>query len=573
MKSAPLRILVFVLALVGAGSTPGQAAAAVDYTQSATSVSATQAKFSFTPTTPASLVDVHYTGAPGLGQQNFRMTKNGTAWEKTAEGLTTGTVLDYWFTYEKGGPLFDTPHFSYTHGGGGSSQVATPALSPPGGSYTGAQTVTITTATAGASIRYTVDGSTPTASSTLYGGPISVPTSRTIKAIGLKAGLANSAVASVTYTIGTVGGGPFSVVLQNNTGGRWANSQIYVTFLGQSAPGSWSYLRADGTFTHINHLEESAPNHLTKNGRDYANMSFSMAQAASVPFPGHVEGGRIYVSLGSPLFIPISPDDQGWGGPDIFNPNDPNADVYYDWYEAAYATNQIAYGGNTTQVDQFGFPMTARLTQNSTGYDQTVGITLSRDQVFAQYNASVGAAFKPLAANPYRIVAPRTSALFAPGGASADYLQSYIDQVWNQYTANQFTLTRLNVTFTGRVAGNTLTFTRDGAGPFTLGKPTTRDVFQCSGALTSSPQWQVLELGAEFCAAFNRGVAQNTANWYNPPAYYTGTAQNDFAKFFHSISIDKRSYAFAYDDINDQSSVKILDNFNPPTALTLAIGW
>ncbi|MFC5832597.1 hypothetical protein [Nonomuraea insulae] len=34
-----------------------------------------------------------------------------------------------------------------------------------------------------------------------------------------------------------------------------------------------------------------------------------------------------------------------------------------------------------------------------------------------------------------------------------------------------------------------------------------------------------------------------------------------------------RAYGFAYDDINDQSSVKILPNANPPTSLTIGIGW
>jgi hypothetical protein len=42
------------------------------------------------------------------------MTNNGGMWEQTVSGLTAGTVLTYWFTYEKGGPLFDTPHFTYT---------------------------------------------------------------------------------------------------------------------------------------------------------------------------------------------------------------------------------------------------------------------------------------------------------------------------------------------------------------------------------------------------------------------------------------------------------------------------
>ncbi len=47
-----------------------------------------------------------------------------------------------------------------------------------------------------------MDGSTPTASSTLYTGPINIAATTTVKAIGLASGLANSTVASATYTIG-----------------------------------------------------------------------------------------------------------------------------------------------------------------------------------------------------------------------------------------------------------------------------------------------------------------------------------------------------------------------------------
>ncbi|HKN54607.1 MAG TPA: hypothetical protein VJX66_19055, partial [Amycolatopsis sp.] len=107
------------------------ASAAADYTQSVSQVDATHARIDFTPVTPALYVDVHYTGVPGLGQQNVRMTDNGGTWQHTVGGLTTGTVLDYWFTYEKSGPQFDTPHFGYTQGGGTTTVPTTTVPTTP----------------------------------------------------------------------------------------------------------------------------------------------------------------------------------------------------------------------------------------------------------------------------------------------------------------------------------------------------------------------------------------------------------------------------------------------------------
>jgi hypothetical protein len=84
------------------------------------------------------------------------------------------------------------------------SQVSTPAFSPAPGSFSSAQSVTITTATSGASIRYTTDGSTPSSTAgTLYSGPVSISATATLKAIAYKSGLADSSVASGTYTIGS----------------------------------------------------------------------------------------------------------------------------------------------------------------------------------------------------------------------------------------------------------------------------------------------------------------------------------------------------------------------------------
>jgi hypothetical protein len=84
---------------------------------------------------------------------------------------------------------------------GTQSAVATPTFSPVAGTYTAAQQVAISDTTAGASIFYTTDGSTPTASSTPYTAAITVSATTTVKAIATAAGMSNSSVAAAVYTI------------------------------------------------------------------------------------------------------------------------------------------------------------------------------------------------------------------------------------------------------------------------------------------------------------------------------------------------------------------------------------
>jgi len=61
--------------------------------------------------------------------------------------------------------------------------------------------VTISTATDGATIYYTTDGTDPTTSSSVYNSSINVSQTTTIKAIAVKEGIDNSAVATAEYTI------------------------------------------------------------------------------------------------------------------------------------------------------------------------------------------------------------------------------------------------------------------------------------------------------------------------------------------------------------------------------------
>lgn len=111
----------------------------------------------------------------------------------------------YWTNKATGGDLpgvtFQDGYVYYVNGNSEplQQQLAAPTFSLTEGTYTGAQSVTISAAD-GATIYYTTNGDDPTTSSTKYEGAITISTTTTIKAIAVKDGHTSS-IASATYTL------------------------------------------------------------------------------------------------------------------------------------------------------------------------------------------------------------------------------------------------------------------------------------------------------------------------------------------------------------------------------------
>ena len=80
-------------------------------------------------------------------------------------------------------------------------QAATPTATPAAGAVTAGTEVALASATAGATIYFTTDGTTPSMESEVYDGPIAVSSAVTIKAIAVKDGIDSSVVLTAAYTI------------------------------------------------------------------------------------------------------------------------------------------------------------------------------------------------------------------------------------------------------------------------------------------------------------------------------------------------------------------------------------
>jgi uncharacterized repeat protein (TIGR03806 family) len=77
--------------------------------------------------------------------------------------------------------------------------VASPSISPNGAIFSESVRVTLSDATPGTDLRYTTDGSTPTALSSLYSGPLTFTNTTVVKVRAFKAGFADSEIVSATF--------------------------------------------------------------------------------------------------------------------------------------------------------------------------------------------------------------------------------------------------------------------------------------------------------------------------------------------------------------------------------------
>jgi hypothetical protein len=117
--------------------------------------------------------------------------------EDKKEGTIPVTVFGHY--EDNGDGSLDAPPFKIFYPKG--SNVDTPVASVAGGTYIASQTVALTCATVGASIRYTTNGFEPAADDSLYSTSITVATDTILKAKAFKSGVADSATMTERYTI------------------------------------------------------------------------------------------------------------------------------------------------------------------------------------------------------------------------------------------------------------------------------------------------------------------------------------------------------------------------------------
>lgn len=592
---------LFIMFLLMFSFIPRTNVFAADFTNDI-SVSGNTATIWFKSNVNASWVDVHYKINSGT-QLNYRMTYNSnTARYEQNVTVGSGDILSYFYTYNNGTSAYDTPWFTYTVASGGTaaspiisgtiykitSKVSGKVLDISGASTSdGAKTIQWTdnggtnqqfkvidvgggyykliavhsgmtlddpnfSTVSGTQLQQATDNSSDaqkwkildmgngyskvvskasglimdvSGSSTSDGAVVQQWTNNdsdaqrwSFTAVQTQPPTSNSiySIAASSIPTPTITGA-VNVKVMNGTNGAYPDNQLYWAVIGiNQANGKWSYLDLSGNLIPISTAMNDAAGHITKDGVNYANIYHTVDQAAWVTLP-KLSSGRMFLSAGSPCYIKTY--DNGFAGPNIDNPTDPNRNIYFDFVE--FTVNDSGYHGNTTRVDGFGFPIQHRLVNKAGTYDQTTGELESetRSGLFSKYQSEVTNEFKSLGTvqAPYRIVAPIHDS-FAVGGANANYFAGY-----STYS--------------------------------------TQDILLGTNGLQQNPQT---------CAAINRHVLNDTANWNNPSAYYKAGPANFYAQFWHNHSINKLAYGFCYDDVNGQSAYL---ETGDPKGLIVRIGW
>lgn len=331
------------------------------------------------------------------------------------------------------------------------------------------------------------------------------------------------------------------VTVVNKTG-AYENSSISIYVVGNEG-GRQVRLTPDGTL---------APIALDDNGSDgYTDYAIPFAGSGDTTLTLPNMSGRLYVALGGKLKMKAVTDGAGNAAlayPAGWVSTDPNYPLIHDCME--FTLNDSGMFCNTTMVDMFSVPMSIRLTGDA---DQTTGTLKdgARQQVFDTLAGTEG--FDRLVdADGLRVIAPGHG--LDAGLFDGAYLDGYVDEVWSAYAGKDLKVTTNAGTFTGRVAGDRLSFT--GPADVAFDRPPTRDVLFCDGTLAAPNDGTTGPVAAILGAALNRTTLRDHADQpvTDAAGFYGTDISNHYARVMHEVSEDGRAYGFAFDDVSGFAS-------------------
>jgi len=333
---------------------------------------------------------------------------------------------------------------------------------------------------------------------------------------------------------------------------------------------------------------------ISANGRDLyfpespAEILQPLRQDCAIPLgpPGNtvtvtvpqIAGGRLWFSVDGKLTFLLNPGP-ALVEPSVLNPSDPNAGVNFGFCEFTLNNDQLF--ANISYVDfvpripiAISLRNAAGVVQNVTGMPAN-GLDRICDGLRQQSRRDGRPWDKLIVQKDGKNLRALNATHGNAVGANFDgYFEPYVDKVWQKYSRGA--RMRCNTQagpgiVEGRVEGNDFVI-----GHERFQKPNTADILGCnSGPFTTGPSPDRNAIIPRFAAAFVRSTLLRTEEHPSPPnTFYKEDPTNHYSRIVHENNIDRKGYAFAYDDVQpdggEDQSGKVNDG--APALFTVMIG-
>ncbi|CAK4030969.1 glycoside hydrolase family 64 [Lecanosticta acicola] len=294
-----------------------------------------------------------------------------------------------------------------------------------------------------------------------------------------------------------------------------------------------------------------------------------------------IAGGRIWIAEGQLTFLlNPSPEASALVEPSVLNPSDPNAEVSFGFAE--FTLNDAQLYANISYVDFVPrIPIAITLQQQSGEVQHVAGMAPDGLDQMAQSLAAQaqkdGRPWDKLVVNRngrnLRILNATHGG--AVGASFEGYYEPHVDEVWEKYRSGA------KMKIDTQAGPGVLQGCVDRSGKLKIGdeefeKPNTADIFGCnSGPFTTGPSPTRNAIIPRLAAGFVRSsLCQCEEHPSNPDTFYRQDPTNHYARLVHECNIDRKGYAFAYDDVQpeggDDQSGKV--NAGDPALFTVTVG-
>jgi hypothetical protein len=395
---------------------------------------------------------------------------------------------------------------------------------------------------------------------------------------------------------------PFQFV---NNSPDFADSDIYIGLVGQTVDlgGVWidfsTNSASNGALKQMNYMDNTI--HKVSTDWGYAPIFTKLSDIPNkIVYIPAISGCRFFIAFKSPLYIHFH-QTGGYAGPNLQSNTDPNSGIRFELIELTNGSNGLWV--NTTRVDSYQYPMGLEVLGKS-GTANTyskVGELITHQILLQRWQDTFkNTEFAPCYINTNAwqtnplggiIMQPSKISSFSATGASANYFQDYIDRIWKYYSKNELVVSLGDRGIYRGKVDTTLTLAKrdtlkmvgpNGILAYISGKPNTQEVIEGKGKIAedvlATPDKDADKaFQAQFSAAVNRGTIDLTIkggqsqDWGNAAKYFVSDIFNKYVWFFHQsdVSYNSKTYAFAYDDVFDNSSTIQSQN---PTKVKITIG-